>query len=99
MNYASITSEKVLQTFKDFLLQIFHQQHRKNFHHVAQLSHDFAPAFSLAPGQVGQKVFAIGNPFGLDQTLTNGIISHSAALAFVASKLESEDPLIFFKHL
>jgi S1-C subfamily serine protease len=42
-----------------------------------------APAAQLRPIdvgtsqdlQVGQKVFAIGNPFGLDQTLTTGIIS------------------------
>ena len=42
-----------------------------------------APADTLRPLaigtstnlQVGQKVFAIGNPFGLDQTLTTGIIS------------------------
>ncbi len=30
---------------------------------------------SSAQLEVGQKVFAIGNPFGLDQTLTTGIIS------------------------
>lgn len=42
-----------------------------------------APAGSLRPImvgtsrdlEVGQKVFAIGNPFGLDQTLTTGVIS------------------------
>ena len=42
-----------------------------------------APAHKLRPInigtskdlQVGQKVFAIGNPFGLDQTITSGIIS------------------------
>ncbi len=51
--------------------------------------HDLAVLFINAPGsrlkpisigrsanlQVGQRVFAIGNPFGLDQTLTTGIIS------------------------
>jgi S1-C subfamily serine protease len=47
---------------------------------VLQIS---APAAKLRPItigesdtlQVGQKVFAIGNPFGLDQTLTTGIVS------------------------
>jgi len=47
---------------------------------VLQIS---APAENLQPItigesdtlQVGQKVFAIGNPFGLDQTLTTGIVS------------------------
>lgn len=40
---------------------------QNRFHPIAVgTSHDL---------QVGQKVFAIGNPFGLDQTLTTGIIS------------------------
>ncbi|MBM9512095.1 S1C family serine protease [Desulfogranum marinum] len=47
---------------------------------VLQIS---APASKLHPLsigdssdlQVGQKVFAIGNPFGLDQTLTTGVVS------------------------
>jgi S1-C subfamily serine protease len=33
------------------------------------------PVGSSADLQVGQKVFAIGNPFGLDQSLTTGVVS------------------------
>jgi 2-alkenal reductase len=33
------------------------------------------PVGTSADLQVGQKVFAIGNPFGLDQSLTTGVIS------------------------
>jgi S1-C subfamily serine protease len=33
------------------------------------------PVGQSAPLKVGQKVLAIGNPFGLDQTLTTGVIS------------------------
>jgi S1-C subfamily serine protease len=33
------------------------------------------PVGTSADLRVGQKVFAIGNPFGLDQTLTSGIVS------------------------
>jgi S1-C subfamily serine protease len=50
---------------------------------VAVLKLDDAPTDKLDPIevgtsadlQVGQSVFAIGNPFGLDQTLTTGVIS------------------------
>lgn len=45
--------------------------------HINAPRHRLRPlAIGTSSGlQVGQKVFAIGNPFGLDQTLTTGIIS------------------------
>ncbi|HYO11038.1 MAG TPA: trypsin-like peptidase domain-containing protein [Tepidisphaeraceae bacterium] len=50
---------------------------------LAVLKIDRVPASRLRPIplgesnnlQVGQKVFAVGNPFGLDQTLTTGVVS------------------------
>ncbi len=47
---------------------------------VLQISAPKNKLFPLAIGEsdnllVGQKVFAIGNPFGLDQTLTTGVVS------------------------
>ncbi len=47
---------------------------------VLQISAPEYKLFPIAIGEsenllVGQKVFAIGNPFGLDQTLTTGVIS------------------------
>ena len=47
---------------------------------VLQISAPAAKLHPLSIGdsanlQVGQKVFAIGNPFGLDQTLTTGVVS------------------------
>eukprot|EP01050_Picozoa_sp_SAG11_P016233 SAG11_NODE_2191_length_3706_cov_2.096756_2_plen_127_part_00 len=50
---------------------------------IAVLQIEAAPSHALAPLplgssaglQVGQKAIAIGNPFGLDHTLTTGVVS------------------------
>lgn len=47
---------------------------------VLKVNTDTSKLFPILAGtssnlEVGQKVFAIGNPFGLDQTLTTGVIS------------------------
>jgi S1-C subfamily serine protease len=56
------------------------QVHVDPEHDLAVITLDGAPLRPLARGtsadlRVGQSVFAIGNPFGLDHTLTSGIVS------------------------
>ena len=43
--------------------------------HPAAGSFDFAPIQDLEKLEIGQPVFAIGNPLGLERTLTQGVIS------------------------
>jgi len=64
----SVYSARLVGAYPDKDLAVLQIRARKDELHAIPLgtSHDL---------QVGQKVFALGNPFGLDQSLTTGIIS------------------------
>ncbi len=82
-NYHVVQGARAVQvTLADHSTWTAYQVHTDEDNDVAVLWTD-APRERLKPLlvgksselQVGQKVFAIGNPFGLDETLTTGIIS------------------------
>ena len=45
---------------------------------------------SSADLQVGQRVYAIGNPYGLDHTLTTGVISGTGKRLFPQEPMHAE---------
>lgn len=84
-----VTNYHVIQNVAAAQVRLSNQRVYKSVLVGASPEHDLAvlrisvPTGGLEPGpigassdlQVGQKVFAIGNPFGLDHTLTSGVIS------------------------
>ena len=46
--------------------------------------------------QVGQRVYAIGNPFGLDQSLTSGLISAGRESSGVAGSNDNSNAACSF---
>jgi S1-C subfamily serine protease len=84
-----VTNSHVLAVGDSFVVTLSDQSNWKATVVGADLDRDLAVLRIAAPSeklppilvgtskglQVGQKVFAIGNPFGLDETLTTGVVS------------------------